>query len=372
MIRKINNATIAAIISLLFCWSIGLFIVAKQHVLPVWNIWLFGTLNILFTAGIINLILLPWVYFSKNSKLPLLFLHLLFSFFILIEFISLFYFSITLKLIDQSLFQFSVEQAYLIFNAYFVFKWYYLLIPLPLLFYIFIYKTLKLKNEKWFYTTFLVFGVAHLVFHQQIQKNNAHFNHLSQNKTVHLLQSFLPKNNKFVSALSEEDIQFYQENVNPQLQNLTHPLYHKVDPSNPLSPFFNLKETPPNLVFIIVEGLSSSYSGPNADEISYTPFLDSLANHSLYFDNSLATSERSFAALPSIIGSLPHGKGAFNASYTDFPKNETLATWLFNNGYIGDFFFGGYSRFDNMDLFMKNQGFKNIYDHEEYNYEGTG
>src|SRR5690554_1356852 len=373
MIQKIVNSSIAATASLVVSWSLGLFVIVnRHHIANTWEAWGFGVLNIILIIGFINLIFIPLSFYLKKSKLLITTLHIIFSIFILIELLSLYYFSITLNLLDKSVFNFSFDQASLIISAYFVFKWYYLLLPLPLICYFLMYRFLDIKNVKWASISLIIIGLISLFFPLQIERNNVNYADLSKNKIYHLIQSLSTQKKKKTINLTNEEIKFYQKNVNQPLQNSTYILLHSPIKTNPLAPFFNLKETPPNIVFIVVEGLSSSFSGPRADEISFTPFLDSLANHSLYFDNSLATSERSFAALPSIIGSLPHGKGAFNASYTDFPKNETLATWLFNNGYIGDFFFGGYSRFDNMDLFMKNQGFKNIYDHEEYNYEGTG
>lgn len=373
MIQKIVNSSIAATASLVVSWSLGLFVIVnRHHIANTWEAWGFGVLNIILIIGFINLIFIPLSFYLKKSKLLITTLHIIFSIFILIELLSLYYFSITLNLLDKSVFNFSFDQASLIISAYFVFKWYYLLLPLPLICYFLMYRFLDIKNVKWASISLIIIGLISLFFPLQIERNNVNYADLSKNKTYHLIQSLSTQKKKKTINLTNEEIKFYQKNVNQPLQNSTYILLHSPIKTNPLAPFFNLKETPPNIVFIVVEGLSSSFSGPRADEISFTPFLDSLANHSLYFDNSLATSERSFAALPSIIGSLPHGEKGFTAQPVGFPNNETLATWLFKNGYKGDFFFGGYSRFDNMDLFMYNQGFKNIYDHEEFNYEGTG
>src|SRR5690554_2033538 len=373
MIKKVNNASVSAVVSLLLSWSIGLLIITNKHyITSPWEIWGIGVLNILLLVGFINLLFVPLSYFWKKSKILLLILHIIFSLLILTELVSLFYFSITLNLLSKFVFEFPIDQAFIILDSYFVFKGYYLLLPFPFLCYVFLYRLKIIKNEKWVASVFITLGLLSLFFSLQIEKSSINYSELSKNKAIYLVQSFSNKEKHQITRMSKEEINFYQNNVNPSLRNKTHILYHQPSDSNPLSPFFNLQATPPNLVFIVVEGLSSSYSGPNADEISFTPFLDSLANHSLYFDNSLATSERSFAALPSIIGSLPHGKRGFTSSSTGYPRNETLAKWLFKNGYKGDFFYGGYARFDNMDLFMHNQGFRKIHDHKKYSYEGTG
>ena len=51
-----------------------------------------------------------------------------------------------------------------------------------------------------------------------------------------------------------------------------------------LGKFFTIHPaTPPNIVFILVEGLGKAFSGPNAYLGSFTPFLDKLAGESLYW-----------------------------------------------------------------------------------------
>ena len=55
--------------------------------------------------------------------------------------------------------------------------------------------------------------------------------------------------------------------------------------------------------------------------ISYTPFLDSLAKHSLVFSNAFATSRKSIHAMPSIIAGVP----SFEVAYTDRYFGNTLS-----------------------------------------------
>lgn len=142
-----------------------------------------------------------------------------------------------------------------------------------------------------------------------------------------------------------------------QYHNLTYPLEHSPDTTDYLSTYFNLNEEPPNLVFIIMESLSSAFCGDNAYIGNFTPFLDSLINKSLYWKNFLSTSERTFNAIPSIFGSLPYGeKGFMNLVQNDFAVNHTtLIKWLNENKYQTNFFYGGWTGFDNMEKFMKYQ-----------------
>lgn len=113
---------------------------------------------------------------------------------------------------------------------------------------------------------------------------------------------------------------------------------------------------PPNLVFIIVEGLGRSFSGPDAALGSFTPFLDSLAARSLYWDNFLAVQGRTFAMLPSLFGSLPFGDNGFSALGGRMPQHDTLLSVLHGQGYHLKFYGGFDLDFDNERQFMRRQG----------------
>lgn len=136
-----------------------------------------------------------------------------------------------------------------------------------------------------------------------------------------------------------------------------YPFFRKEETPDVLSNFFNIDpETPPNIVFIQVEGLGRAYSGPNAYLGSFTPFLDALAHRSLYFENFLASQGRTFAALPSILGSLPFGKKGFLDLDKRMPKHLSLPQILKYNGYGTRFYSGFDLTFDNEDEFVKRQG----------------
>ena len=114
--------------------------------------------------------------------------------------------------------------------------------------------------------------------------------------------------------------------------------------------------SPPNLVFLIVEGLGRSFSGPAASLGSFTPFLDQLAGHSLYWENFLAVQGRTFAALPSIFGSLPFGDEGFNALGDAMPAHATLLSLLKAQGYRLNYYAGTDLEFDNERAFLLRQG----------------
>lgn len=124
-----------------------------------------------------------------------------------------------------------------------------------------------------------------------------------------------------------------------------------------LGEFFNGDPSKqPNLVFILVEGLGKAFSGPHAYLGSFTPFLDELAGKSLYWENFLASQGRTFAALPSILASLPFAEQGFNELGNRMPNHLSLMSVLKHNGYRLKFYIGSDPDFDNERLFLQRQG----------------
>ena len=144
------------------------------------------------------------------------------------------------------------------------------------------------------------------------------------------------------------------------------PFMHRVDPdADVLSPFFNKSGTAPNVVFIVVEGLGRAFSNKDAYLGSFTPFLDSLSEKSLYWRNFLSAGGRTFAMPPSIFGSLPYGRNGFLGLGDQMPVHLSLFNVLEKNGYSCHFFYGGDAAFDNMGMFMKMNGTA-VYDEKSF------
>ncbi len=141
-----------------------------------------------------------------------------------------------------------------------------------------------------------------------------------------------------------------------------YPFLHKDETPDVLGPFFNTAPTPPNVVIIIVEGLGRAFTGPDAYLGSFTPFVDSLAQQSLYWENFLSEGERTFAVLPSILGSLPFGQQGFADLGAQMPDHLSLPGILKKNGYTSAFYYGGSAKFDNMTAFLRKEGVARIVD----------
>ncbi len=141
------------------------------------------------------------------------------------------------------------------------------------------------------------------------------------------------------------------------------PFLHTETTPDVLGTYFELGETPPNFVFIIVESLGRAYVGEGAYLGSYTPFLDSLMEQSLYWENCLSTSGRTFEVLPSMLASVPFGDHGFAELDEKMPDHISLISLLKKQaGYNSSFVYGGEADFDNMDVFLKRQGITQIID----------
>ncbi|NOU00275.1 MAG: sulfatase-like hydrolase/transferase [Gallionella sp.] len=138
-----------------------------------------------------------------------------------------------------------------------------------------------------------------------------------------------------------------------------YPLMKPANQPDVLGPYFNVANTPPNIVVVAVEGLGRSFM-PDGRYGGFTPFIESLANKSLYFPNFLATTGRSFGFLPSFFGSLPLGEGDFMSEGTQMPAHDTLISLLKKNGYRSNFFVGFEASFDGGDVFLERQGIDHI------------
>ena len=102
----------------------------------------------------------------------------------------------------------------------------------------------------------------------------------------------------------------------------------------------------PNVVLIVMESFGREYIGSfNKDKdienyVSYTPFLDSLSNHSLIFTNAFSNGRQSIEALPSILASVPSFKVPFTSSPYANQEIQSLVSVFNDLNYSTSFFHG--------------------------------
>lgn len=114
----------------------------------------------------------------------------------------------------------------------------------------------------------------------------------------------------------------------------------------PIKEYHNNPPTKPNVVIFILESFAKEYNGsfnkdthiPNYK--GYTPFVDSLAQHSLIFTNAYANGYKSIHGVSSVLAGIPSFKDAFTSSPYSKQKIESLVSVLKSEGYATSFFHG--------------------------------
>ncbi len=158
-------------------------------------------------------------------------------------------------------------------------------------------------------------------------------------------------------------INLYQSTTEDNSYNsqVEYPLLKRTELENVLGSYFQLKEEKPNIVFIIVEGLGRDFVGDRAEYGGFTPYLDSLSRNSLYWENCLSNTGRTFGVVPSLLGSLPFGKSGF-MELEEYPNKLTLFGILKNNGYRTSYYQGTNSTFDNVEKFLRSENIDFVLD----------
>ena len=141
-----------------------------------------------------------------------------------------------------------------------------------------------------------------------------------------------------------------------------YPLFHRALNEDVLGPFLTRSAQRPNFVFVIIEGLGQDFVGDRAPYGGFTPFIDSLAHHGLYWDNFLSTSGRTFGVLPAIFASLPPTEGGILELGARMPRHLSLIQLLKQRGYRTQYFSGTDGHFDLIDVFLERQGIDSLID----------
>ena len=126
-----------------------------------------------------------------------------------------------------------------------------------------------------------------------------------------------------------------------------------------------------NVVVIILESMSTEYYGfynkDLKDYSGYTPFLDSLIDHSYTSYNSFGNGTKSIDAIPSILASIPATEFHFSLSKYCTNKIDGIGSILNKEGYQTSFFHGapnGSMGFESMNKLL---GIKNYFGMDNYN-----
>ena len=121
-----------------------------------------------------------------------------------------------------------------------------------------------------------------------------------------------------------------------------------------------------NVVILILESFGEEYWGFFNQGKGYTPFLDSLAAHSLTFSRCYANGRKSIDALPSILSSIPMFVEPF--ILTQYANNDvsSIASCLRQEGYRTAFFHGADNASMGFRTYALSTGFQDYYGMDKY------
>lgn len=124
-----------------------------------------------------------------------------------------------------------------------------------------------------------------------------------------------------------------------------------------------------NVVIIILESFSKQYTGLGRFK-SYTPFLDSLMQHSYVCTNAYANALHSAEGIPAIVAGLPSlMEEPITTSVYGIDKITALPGLLKAQGYNTAFYHGGTNGTMSFDQFAVNAGYDKYYGRSEYDNE---
>lgn len=151
------------------------------------------------------------------------------------------------------------------------------------------------------------------------------------------------------------------------LEELT--FYSRSELANRYSPFHHFDSLQPNhknLVVLILESFSKEYTRLGGKK-SYTPFLDSLMQHSLVCTNGFSNGTKSIEGIPAILSGLPSLMDLpfINSRYAG-NHQQSLANLLAKEGYQTAFFHGGINGTMNFDSWARLAGYQSYFGKNEY------
>ena len=112
-----------------------------------------------------------------------------------------------------------------------------------------------------------------------------------------------------------------------------------------------------NVVLISVESLSAEYMAAYGNTEGITPFLDSLAQKSIFLTNLYATGNRTVRGLEALTLCVPPTPGESIVKRKDNKDKFTTGSVFKSKGYSVKYLYGGYSYFDNMKDFFAGNGY---------------
>lgn len=386
---------IASIFTGIFCRLFEYLYTANFHIMPKGSIIasLFGMLTDIpfITMSVIFISLLTFPFYWISTRLWHLLQIIIIIVFIIIYNLLIGYFSNQFLPLDAVILSYTANELIIIAQTSnsSIFIPILVIIISIVIFYVSYFKIKLENNQKHKYVFGLLICIA-IIFQlginikeftfENVKNKNLHTNKISyfaksilqnikdedSSDNIMLLPDNSKKKKDFIKQVKD-----FQEGTKLEYTSKKYPFLHKTDTISTLSKYFAKSKVKPNIVLIIVESLSRQISGKNATICSFTPFLDSLASQSLYWENTLSLSFRTYGVLPSILASAPHGLRGFSAMAEFMPRHFSLANILSKNKYTTSFFYGGDIDFDNIASFISRQKVNYVYSDKFYTKDNT-
>ena len=193
--------------------------------------------------------------------------------------------------------------------------------------------------------------------------NNAFLNQLGLNPSYTLIKSLLDTyndENKTIHLMDENQaITNVQQYLNIKTPDKSFPLWREVkfDTANPVKY---------NVVLVVMESMSAAKMSRNGNKDHLTPFLDTLANHSYYFENAYSAGIHTKNGLFSTFFSFP-------ALFRQDPMKESamlkyhgIFSTLKSHGYATIYFTTHDGQFDNVEGFLKENDCEKVITQSDY------
>lgn len=315
----------------------------------------FKLFNHFYTLLFIFLIVLPVYYFIslKKERLAIVITKVIFVLLVLIEFSLTKYSLTTLINLGADLLGYSLDDIYLTVTSSestsFIYFIPFLIFPV-----LFLVSTFFLRKSKYFKyagRVFLTITFGILLFKFAFSDfSDAKY----QNKTYF-----------FIADVIKYKVEKSQLSSQKFSGNKEYPLLKPSNETNDvLGSFFDIANQKPNIVILLVEGLGSEFIGDRYYS-GFAPYLNSLTTESLFWENFISSTGRTFGALPSLTGSLPFGEKGF-LEIENTPAHISVFSILQKNGYTTSFFAGDQSSFDKKINYLEYNHVNNIIDENKY------
>ncbi|MDE7411853.1 MAG: sulfatase-like hydrolase/transferase [Paramuribaculum sp.] len=201
------------------------------------------------------------------------------------------------------------------------------------------------------YVIFALLSIGILKFNDRFQQtDNSYLNELQANGLYRFYQAFLKNELEFT--------RFYQSIPDYKAQSMVNELYHSTGENiRQITPDTTIIGGNPNIILITIESMSADFMERYGNTEHLTPNLDSIARHSLVFDRTFATGNRTVRGLEAVTLSLPPCPGQSIVKRPENKGRQSIGGILADNGYEPFYFYGGNSYFDNMGSFFSNNGY---------------